>query len=219
MPSVHDRERRRFGRIDLDEPLPALIGDVSGEVVEVSVVGLRILHEVRLPQSDGREVRFSWNGREMRFVCQIVRSTLFKLAKEPGEKSIFQSGARIDEGIGDSDAILRELIADRVTLALAEQKANAYALPPVGSYTNQAGKPDRYRRCELLEGRWRKFATTRPEQPEEGFTISADVDPRHVDMLCSTYENTTAEGRRLTKMLAELSIRKSEGSPTRRYMP
>jgi hypothetical protein len=30
---------------------------------------------------------------------------------------------------------------------------------------------------------------------------------------------TTPEGRRLTQMLAELSINKAEGIPTRRYVP
>ena len=219
MPPAQEQDRRRFGRIDLEEPLPALIGDVRGDIVEVSVVGFRILHEVRFPPSEGREIRFSWNGRELRFGCHIVRSTLFRLAKAPGEKSLFQSGVRIDESIGESEAVLRELIAHRVTQALEEQKANAHGLPPTGSYTYQVGKGDRYRRYELTEGRWRKFDSNRPEQPGEGFTISADVDPQHVDMLCTTYEKTTAEGRRLTRMLAELSIRKSEGTPTRRYVP
>ena len=216
---VREQDRRRFGRIDLEEPLPALVGDVKAEVVDVSVGGFRILHEARFPQNDAREIRFSWNGHDMRFACHIVRSTLFRLAKAAGEKTLFQSGARIDEPFGDSETVLRSLIAERVTQALAEQKANAYGLPPVGSYTYQVGKGDRYRRCELTEGRWRKFDTNRAEQPAEGFTISADVDPRHVDLLCGTYEQTTAEGRRLTRMLAELSIRKSEGGPTRKYVP
>ena len=38
-------------------------------------------------------------------------------------------------------------------------------------------------------------------------------------MLCKAYEAMGTEGRRLTKMLAELSIRKTEGTPTRRYVP
>ena len=62
-------------------------------------------------------------------------------------------------------------------------------------------------------------ATTRPEQPINGFTISAEVSPKYLEMLCKTYEKMDDEGRRLTRILAELSINKAEGVPTRRYIP
>ncbi|HUP49606.1 MAG TPA: hypothetical protein VNA04_12540 [Thermoanaerobaculia bacterium] len=219
MPTSEGQERRRFGRIDLDEPLTAFLGDARVEVAEVSIVGFRVLHEARFQPGEERELRVSWSGREMRFACEIVRSTLFRLAKSGAEKSIYQSGVRIERAVGDSEKILRDLIAERVIRALDEQKANARGMVPVGEYTYRVGKGDRFRRCELAEGRWRKFDTTRPEQPAEGFTISAETEPAEVDMLCRTYESTTAEGRRLTKMLAELSIRKTEGAATRRYIP
>ena len=83
----------------------------------------------------------------------------------------------------------------------------------------QPGKGELYRRCELVDGVWRQTETTRPQQPMNGFTISAEVDPYHVSMLCDTWERTTAEGRRLTRLLAELSISTTEGIPTRRYVP
>ena len=114
---------------------------------------------------------------------------------------------------------LREFIADRVTRALEEQKANARGIPPVGKYTFQVGKGDRYRRCEFIDNAWRKTDTTTPQQPANGFTVSAELESTTVDLLCRTYETTTEEGRRLTQMLAELSIKKTEGTPTRRYVP
>jgi hypothetical protein len=83
----------------------------------------------------------------------------------------------------------------------------------------QPEKGELLRRCEFIDGEWRKSETIRPQQPPNGFTISADVDPDHVAMLCDTWENTTAEGRRLTQLLAELSISRAEGIPTRRYVP
>ena len=219
MPEGDGAERRRFGRIDLEEPLTGLIGDVPVDIVEVSVVGFRAHHEARFPPGEDREIALRWQGREMRFLCTIIRSTLFRLAKNASEKSIYQSGVKIERSIGDSEATLRDLIAHRVMRALEEQKANARGLPPIGSYTYQVGKGDRYRRCELTDGKWRKFDTTRTEQPQEGFTVSAEVDPHQIDLLCRTYEAMTAEGRRLTKMLAELSIKKTEGTATRRYVP
>ncbi|HUP44153.1 MAG TPA: hypothetical protein VM779_01440 [Thermoanaerobaculia bacterium] len=219
MPEKDGSERRRFGRIDLERPLNGFIGAVPVDVVQLSIAGFRVLHETRFPPGDDHEIHLVWNGREMRFKCQVVRSTLFRLATKPGEKSLYQSGIRIDGAIGDSETVLRDLIADRVIRALEEQKANARGIPPVLPYTYQVGKGNRYRRCEFQDGKWRKFDTTRSDQPTDGFTISAEIAPALIETLCRTYEAMNAEGRRLTKMLAELSIRKSEGTPTRRYVP
>ena len=219
MPENEGVERRRFGRIDLEKPLTGHIGEVQVEVVEVSVVGFRVLHEVRFPPGEDSAITLDWDGRQMRFGITIVRSTLFRLAKNAFEKSLYQSGIRIDRAFGDSETALRDLIAHRVMRALDEQKANARGVPPVLNYTYQVGKGDRYRRCEFKDGIWRKFDTTRPDQPAEGFTISAETEPAHVEILCRTYEAMSTEGRRLTRMLAELSIKKSEGTPTRRYVP
>jgi hypothetical protein len=83
----------------------------------------------------------------------------------------------------------------------------------------QPEKGELLRRCEFIDGEWRKSETIRRQQPPNGFTISADVDPDHVQMLCETWQTTTPEGRRLTQLLAELSISSSEGIPTRRYVP
>lgn len=219
MPEIEERERRRFGRIDLEQPLEGIIGAIPVHVVEVSIVGLRVMHEVRFPPGEDTEVRVSWQGRTMHFRCHIVRSTLFKLAKTATDKSIYQSGIRLDESFGESERLLRDLIAQRVMRAIQEQKENAHGIPSLGPFTYQVGKGDRFRRCELTADKWRKFDTTRAEQPTEGFTVSAEIDPVQIEVLCRTYEALGPEGRRLTKMLAELSIRKTEGGPTRRYVP
>jgi len=84
---------------------------------------------------------------------------------------------------------------------------------------HQPEKGELLRRCEYIDGEWRKSETSRTQQPPNGFTISADVDLDHVEMLCETWETTTAEGRRLTQLLAELSISREEGVPVRRYVP
>jgi hypothetical protein len=215
----HERERRRFGRVELDHPLTASIGDIPIEIVDVSVVGFRVMHEMRFIAGESKVIRLAWNGREMKFVCHVVRSILHRLARTSSEKTIYQSGVQIDAAIGDAETVLRDFIADRVKRALEEQKENARGIPPIATYMYQVGKGDRFRRCELKDGKWRVFDTTRAEQPQEGFTISAELDPIQVDLLCKTYEATSEEGRRLTRVLAELSIRKSEGGTPRRYQP
>jgi hypothetical protein len=216
---VADHERRRYGRIKLDEPLSALFGETRTKVIEISLVGFRVAHEGRLPVGERRPLVVDWQGTSLDVGCSLVRSTLWRLAKAMGEQSIYHSGLRIVETSRQSFDGLRELIGERILRALEEQKANARGIPPLAAYMYQPEKGDLFRRCELIDGVWRKTETIRTTQPPNGFTISAEVDPYHVDMLCETWENTTDEGRRLTRMLAELSVSKAEGIPTRRYVP
>ncbi|HET7436996.1 MAG TPA: hypothetical protein VFN10_19965 [Thermoanaerobaculia bacterium] len=212
-------ERRRYGRIRLDRPLNARFGEFRVQIVELSVSGFLVLHEARFAANSTNELTAEWDGRLMRLICTTARSTLVRLAKTAAERSLYESGLNINESIGDSYEVLRELIADRILRALDEQKANARGIPPLMAYMYQPEKGDLYRRCEWIDGRWRKSETVRPSQPPNGFTISAEVEATHVDLLCRTWERTTGEGRRLTQLLAELSISPREGVPVRRYVP
>lgn len=212
-------ERRRYGRVGFDQPLPARFGDLRVSVVDVSLRGFRIVHEGRIEPGDARRLVIDWQGSEIAIGCSVVRSTLARLGRSPGERSLYQSGLEIVATSSESFDRLRELIAERVIRALEEQKANARGIPPLAAYMYQPEKGQLYRRCEWIRGEWRKSETSRPAQPMSGFTISAEVPPHHVDMLCRTWETTTAEGRRLTRLLAELSISRAEGVPTRRYVP
>lgn len=189
-------------------------------VLELSVVGFLIAHEGRLDSEEAREhLVLEWDGAELGLDCTVVRSTLYRLAKNLGEKSVYHTGLHILRYEGDDFDRLRDLIRDRIVRALEEMKANAHGIPPLAAYMYQPEKGELYRRCELVGGTWRKTETIRPQQPLNGFTVSAEVDPYHVEMLCRAWERTTSEGRRLTRLLAELSISREEGIPTRRYVP
>jgi len=200
-------------------PLAATFAGTRARVLEISVVGILIAHEGKIAAGSTHDLLIDWDGAKLDFSCRVARSTLWRLAKAAGEKSIYHTGLKILEAGGDSSTRLRELLAERIIRALEEQKANARGIPPLAAYMYQPGKGELYRRCELIDGTWRKSETIRATQPANGFTISADIDPAHVDMLCRTWEMTTPEGRRLTQMLAELSISREEGVPVRRYVP
>jgi hypothetical protein len=217
--SDRPEERRQFHRIHLDAPIAAHMRDVPVRLIDVSLNGARVISEARFGPGSEHELIFEWNGLDIRVVCAVVRCTLYSFAKSPGDKSFYQSGLKITETIGHSHRSLREMIASYVIRALEEQKSNARGIPPLGPYAYIEGKGDRYRRCELTDGKWRRTETTRPEQPPNGFTISAEVAPHYVDLLCQTYQNADEEGRHLTQTLAQLSIDKAEGVPTRRYLP
>ena len=205
-------ERRKFGRIQLNENLPANVDGIPVRIVEISVTGARLSHEQRFPRAASNTFRIAWRGQSIRVQIEAVRSMLVR----PGE---YQSGVRFVNTGDESDRLVRELIADHVTRALNEQIANARGIPPIEHYTFNPGKGDRYRRCEFVDGMWKKSETRDSSQPPKGFTISAEVDPAQVQTLCQTWVACDEEGRRLTQVLAQLSIDKREGGPTRRYIP
>jgi hypothetical protein len=217
--SITPNERRRYGRVRLETPLTAEFGETRARVLEISVVGVLLAHEGKLAVGTTHDLNVDWHGSKLEFVSRVARSTLWRLAKGAGERSVYHSGLRIMEARGESSLRLRELLAERILRALEEQKANARGIPPLAAYMYQPGKGELYRRCEYIDGVWRKSETIRPQQPPDGFTISADIPPAQVEILCRTWETTTPEGRRLTQMLAELSIDTKEGVPVRRYEP
>ena len=62
-------------------------------------------------------------------------------------------------------------------------------------------------------------AATEPQQPIHGFTISASEKTEEVQMLRSAWEAGDAAARAIIRKMAELSISRGEGIPTRQYTP
>ena len=204
----------------MSRPLTGNAGAARVFLIDVSVEGIRIAHQSALPAvGQNCRVAFEWEGQLIELDCQVIHNSLFKLAKSADEKSTYHAGLRIANAIGDSIGGLRKLVADVVARALDEQKANARGVPAEAAQCFQTGKGTDYVRCELVAGTWRRTETNRAEQPQNGFTISAAESREHVELLCDTFGNADDDGRRLIRMMAELSISKAEGVPTRRYMP
>jgi hypothetical protein len=66
-----------------------------------------------------------------------------------------------------------------------------------------------YVRCTLKGGvRFEKKWSRTPEQPSDGFTISASEPPELVDQLCESYLHGSDEERKLIVLLAQLSVDK-----------
>jgi len=206
--------------VKLPQPLGGKAGTAKVFLIDASVEGIRLAHQGTLPPvGQSCRVSFDWQGHPIELDCEVIHNTLFKLAKAAGEKSVYHAGLRITNADATSRANLKQLIADCVARALDEQKANARGMPATAALSFQTGKGTEYIRCELVDGAWRKTSTSRPEQPSNGFTISAEEDRAQIEMLCQTFESADAEGRKLIRTLAEMSISKSEGVPTRRYTP
>jgi hypothetical protein len=206
--------------VKLPQPLGGRAGNARVFLVDASIEGIRLAHQGTLPAvGQTCRVEFHWEGQTIDLECEVVHNSIFKLAKSGAEKSIYHAGLRITNAAGHSRAALKQLISDCVARALDEQKANARGVPAAAAQSFQTGKGIEFIRCELVDGAWRKTSTSRPDQPANGFTVSAEEDRQQIDMLCQTFETSDAAGRKLIQTMAEMSISKSEGVPTRRYTP
>lgn len=213
-------ERRKVSRVKLTRPLAGRIGTARIYLVDASVEGIRIAHQAAVPAvGQACHVSFEWEGQPIELDCEVIHNSLAKLAKTSNEKSIYHAGLRVKNATGDSRAALRQLVIDCVARALDEQKANARGVPAEAAQMFQTGKGTEYLRCELVDGTWRRSTTTRPDQPPNGFTVSVSEESEQIEMLCQTFASSDAEGRKLIRTMAAMSISQSEGVPTRKYNP
>ena len=58
----------------------------------------------------------------------------------------------------------------------------------------------------LDNGQWRRRHVFLPEQPAAGFTVARGEDADEMQRLCTVYEASDDEGRRLIRLFAELSV-------------
>lgn len=201
-------------------PLVARIGAARVFLLEASLSGIRVAHQGNIPAEGSIcTILFEWESIPVALECRITRNTLQKLARNANEKSVYHVGLEIVRASDEAMKTLRDMITAIVARALDEQKANARGIPPVAAQTFQTGKGTNFLRFEYVNGAWRRTETTRPDQPMNGFTISAEEDADHIAILCETYLSSDADGRKLIKIMSELSISKAEGIPTRRYSP
>ena len=57
---------------------------------------------------------------------------------------------------------------------------------------------------------WWRVPTNSPSQPPNGFTVGGHEDDEELESLCRAYEIADEEGRRLIRLVAELSVLQAE---------
>jgi PilZ domain len=190
-------DRRAYQRLTLAEPLDGWFGDFSVRLVDVSASGAQIEHEESIPDDARGLLRFYWRGEEVEILAETARLVQ---PNRLGVRFLEESDALrtlISISAGD---VLRALEAN----ARGDREANMVGEETLTSVwrTHATG----YIRWELDDGHWTPRHALTPEQPEHGFTICASESEEQVAMLRRTYEGGDTEARRLTRMLAELSV-------------
>ena len=190
-------ERRAYQRLTLTEPLDGWFGDFSVRLVDVSASGAQIEHDEPIPADARALLRFYWRGQEV----EILACTARAITNE-------RTGVQFLE----ENETLRTLIAASAADLLLAMEANARgdrSANTIGDETMTSAwqRPIAgYVRWIFDGGAWEAKPSRDSGQPENGFTISAAEADDQVEMLRRTYESGDSEARRLTRMLAELSV-------------
>lgn len=197
---MNEYERRSYQRLTLTEPLDGWFGDFAVRLVDVSASGAQIEHDDAIPDDSRALLRFFWRDQEVEVLAETAR-------RIPGNRV----GVRFLE----ENESLRTLIAASAADVLRALQANARGdrdANIVGDETLTSAwrvPTDGYICWVFEDGHWDPRPCMEPEQPVNGFTISAAEAEDQVAMLRQTYESGDAEARRLTRMLAQLSVAES----------
>lgn len=223
-------DRRHFQRLHFEESIAGQFGSSEVEILDLSLQGARVLETQ--PTHPGRraDLRFRWLDRVIAIPSEVVRCK-FERQSGGGRANLYGCGLRYVEPDGAGARQLREIISEQVLRALEEQIANARGSfipladrmtifrsldilttrPPSLQRHRIPGFERAYVSCALTERGWRTMASSESAQPGEGFTVLALEDPKHVELLCATYQKSDAQTRRMIRMLAELSLEEAAG--------
>jgi hypothetical protein len=178
------RERRRIQRIHTLQPIIARIGAKRVAVVDLSLTGAKVAHEDSIGRvTESCVLEFDWDGHKIALRAEIRRTQIQRSANPSASRTIFHSGLRFIEAIGDSGKSLRSYVEDQVMRALDEHKANARAMAATGPQLSVRG-PSTLIRHEIPDGVWNgnmPNASVPEARQEVGFAIAGSAtsqDPR-----------------------------------------
>ena len=208
-------DRREFQRLSLAKPILALLDGQNALILDIGVHGAFIEHYGQPEIGDRQRLLFRWKGSDVQFVTEILRTTV---VRKTANASVSHSGVQFVESFGNADAQLTDMMATFIGKMLAAQKANAGATEVAASATltdmggARRSRTRGYVTYRLQDGKWTSEPSDTPTQPLNGFTVAAYENEEELESLCRAWEEADTEGRRLIKLVAELSAREVKSS-------
>ena len=203
-------DRREFQRLRLGKPILALLDGQNALILDIGISGAYVEHYGKRATGDHVGLMFWWKGTPIEFACDIAHSDVVRKA---ANDVVSQSGLRFVDPIGDAVPRLNDMVATFIGKILAAQKANAGASEAADSLTLvDLGGARRARAREFIQYRlaphgWSRKYIDSPQQPDDGFTVAGYEDEQELQTLCATYAAADEEGRRLIRLVAELSAK------------
>lgn len=207
-------DRREFQRLKLSKPILATMGASNALILDIGIAGAFIEHFGTAQPGDTFPLTFRWQGDDVTFECEVVRSDAVRLPGGDGKSIASHSGVRFINPVGDARVKLQDLITTFVGRILDAQKANAAGEKPESAGATvlaRLGEARRRRSRGFLayhfDGTaWWRVASSTSVQPPDGFTVGDFEDPDELETLCRAYEEADEAGRSLIRMVAELSV-------------
>jgi hypothetical protein len=211
-------DRREFQRLKLSKPILAMMGTSNALILDIGIAGAFLEHFGTVESGEQFPLTFRWQGEDVTFQCEAVRSTVVRLPAGDGKSVASHTGVRFLEGGGEGRARLQDLLTTFVSNILAAQKANAAGENPESAGASagatilaRLGEARRMRSRGFIsyhyDGHtWLRVPGTSAIQPPDGVTVGDFEDPEEVEKLCRSYEQANDEGRNLIRLVAELSV-------------
>jgi hypothetical protein len=210
-----EQDRRQFQRLKLARPILATFDGQNALVLDVGIGGALIEHYGPSAPGERRTLRFRWDSQEIVALTEVVRSTLQRQVAGDGSSVLSHSATRFVDVSDDSAYWLQQMMATFVGKVLAAQRSNMLGhfgkdtIDGTASLSDLGGaRRSRTRgfiKFRLMGSSWWKAPTDSPAQPIDGFTVAASEDEEELETLCRAYEQADDEGRRLIRLVAELS--------------
>lgn len=212
---MQPHERREFQRLRLANPILASMDGANALILDIGMAGAFVEHYGTVEPGRQFRLSFRWHGEDVEFRCEVVRTAVVRQPAGDGKSALSHTGVHFLESVGDSAARLGDLIATSVGRILAAQRANAAgdenhatgAAVLAGLGGARRKRTHGFVSYRLKGDSWWRVPTDSPRQPEDGFTVAAWEDEAELATLCRTYEQADDEGRRLIRLVAELSVR------------
>jgi hypothetical protein len=206
---VTDDDRRQFQRLKLARPILATVDGANALLLDVGIAGAFVEHQGRRQPGAHFTLSFRWQGEELQFECEVVRTKIVKPSAD-STAVIAHSGVRFVDASADANDKLRKMMATFVGRVLDAQRANASGDHKSETLLGMLGEARRTRsrgfiRYQFHDGTWSHEPTQSPRQPHDGFTVGAHEDDEEIEELCRTYERADEEGRSMIRLVAELS--------------
>ncbi len=186
-----------YQRLYLTKPLKGKFGRYAVKLIDVSAIGALIEESEKIAIGTKARLKFKWRDQPVEIMAEAVRN----IEGHAGLSFLEES------------ELIRRLISESATEMLRAQQANMEGKREenvVGEDTltaASAGLRGRgYMMYKFADGTWSKRQALIPDQPEEGFTVSAAEPEEQVALLRDAYERGDDEARRMTRLLAELSV-------------
>ena len=202
-------DRRDFERLRLAKPILALLDGQNALILDIGISGAFVEHYGKTKPGERFTLLFRWKGTDVEFVAEVAHTTAIRKA---GSAEVSHTGLKFVQPIGEAEKRLNDMVGTFVGKVLAAQKANAGATEPSDNALVDLGGARRSRTRGFLtfrfqNGTWSREASDTAAQPPNGFTVAGYEDDAELESLCQAYAIADEEGRRLIKLVAELSAR------------